>query len=60
MMHEESYKKNLIKEISYLLHSTYRSHEYKQIILEALEGSPLDQVKALRNNLQRKKLENSP
>ena len=56
MEDNEIYKKRLIKEIGYLIHSTYRSDEYKQTLLESLEGSSLDQVKTLRNNLQRKKL----
>lgn len=56
---KESYKKSLIEEIGYLINNTYKSDEYKQTILESLEGSSLDQVKVLRNNLQRKKLERS-
>ncbi len=59
MEDNEIYKKKLIEELRYLVHSTYRSEEYKQTILESLEGSSLDQVKTLRNNLQRKKLEMS-
>jgi hypothetical protein len=59
MENNEIYRKRLIKEIGYLIHKTYKSDEYKKIILESLEGSSLDQVKTLRNNLQRKKLERS-